>query len=190
MIYLSWYLGIGVVVLIVVYAAHHLNGRGALNSKSELLDALRPERKTRRYRILSGIVAPAFAATVIVFAWPIAIGLELKRVRALRAYEAAAKPEGFAVHETDLERSFTLAEIEDRERVVDPMGAVPDLPFGHLNPAWRRFVDLQASGDTAWSFSTRRKSALGREEWCRGYVWVRAGSRGPVFVTARCSSNA
>ena len=185
MIYLSWYLGIGVVVLVVVYAAHRLDGRGALYPKLELLDALRPERKTWRYRILSGIVAPALTAIVVVVGWPVAIGLKLKSVLALQLREAANESEGFVVHETDLERSFTLAEIEDRERVVDPLRAVPDLPFGHLNPAWRRFVDLQASGDTAWSFSTRRKSALGREEWCRGYVWVRSWSRGPVFVTAR-----
>ena len=59
MIYLAWYLGIGGVVLVVVYGAHRLEGRDALSSKSELLDALHPERKTLRYRVLRGLGARA-----------------------------------------------------------------------------------------------------------------------------------
>ena len=190
MIYLAWYLGIGGVVLVVVYGAHRLDGRDALNSKSELLDALHPERKTLRYRILSGFVAPALTAVAVLVGWPIAVGLKLKEVLIRHLHEPTRKPEGFVVRETDLERSFTIAEIEERERVVDPLGAVPDLPFGHLNSAWRRFVDMQGPGDTAWSFSTRRSGALGHEEWCRGYVLVRAGSRGPAFVAGRRFSEA
>ena len=190
MIYLAWYLGIGGVVLVVVYGAHRLDGRDALNSKSELLDALHPERKTLRHRIILGVVVPVLTAVAVVVGWPIAVGLKLKELLTRWSLGRVSGPEGFVVRETDLERSFTIAEIEERERVVDPLGAVPDLPFGHLNSAWRRFVDMQAPGDTAWSFSTRRRSATGGEEWCRGYVWVRAGSRRPVFVAARSSSEA
>ncbi len=190
MIYLAWYLGIGGVVLVVVYGARRLDGRDALNSKSELLDALHPERKTLRHRIILGAVVPVLTAVAVVVGWPIAVGLKLKELLTKRAREPAPEPGGFVVRETDLERSFTIAEIEERERVVDPLGAVPELPFGHLNPAWRRFVELKGPGNTVWSFSTRRSGALGHEEWCRGYVLVRAGSRGPAFVAGRRFSEA
>ena len=190
MIYLAWYLGIGGVVLVVVYGAHRLEGRDALSSKSELLDALHPERKTLRHRIILGVVVPVLTAVAVVVGWPIAVGLKLKELLTRWSLGRVPDPEGFVVRKTDLEQSFTIAEIEERERVVDPLGAVPDLPFGHLNSAWRRFVDMQEPGDTVWSFSTRRKSTLGREEWCRGYVWVRSWSRGPAFVSARSSSKA
>ncbi|WVM93015.1 hypothetical protein ULG90_02285 [Halopseudomonas pachastrellae] len=46
----------------------------------------------------------------------------------------------FAVTEDHLLESLTVAEIEARERVADPLGAVPDLPFGHLNTAWQEFL--------------------------------------------------
>ena len=172
----------------VVYAAHRLGGGGALNSKSQLLDALHPERKTLRYRILSGFVAPALTAVAVVVGWPIAVGLKFKEVLTRRSLASAREPQGFVVRETDLERSFTIAEIEERESVIDPLGAVPELPFGHLNPAWRRFVESRGAGAMVWSFSARRTNTPGREEWCRGYVWVRAGSRGPAFVAERSSS--
>ena len=120
MIYLAWYLGIGGVVLVAVYAAHRLGGGGALNSKSELLDALHPERKTLRYRILSGVVVPALSAVAVVVGWPIAVGLKLKELLTRWSRGRVSGAEGFVVRETDLERSFTIAEIED-----DVLAAAP-----------------------------------------------------------------
>lgn len=45
MIYLYWYLGVGAVVLAVVYGAHHLTKEKESDSLRELLEAVNPDRK-------------------------------------------------------------------------------------------------------------------------------------------------
>jgi hypothetical protein len=42
----------------------------------------------------------------------------------------------FAVQPGDLLELLSVEEIEQREQVFDPLGAVAELPFGHLNDAW------------------------------------------------------
>ena len=68
--------------------------------------------------------------------WPVLLLLPLLE----RPFEAAAPIPEFAVTGDHLLESLTVAEIEARERVSDPLGAVPDLPFGHLNTAWCEFL--------------------------------------------------
>ena len=57
-------------------------------------------------------------------------------------------------------------------RVVDPLHAVPDVPFGHLNPAWKAFLGLKGEGEALWSFRARWVDRWGRVELHVGYVWV------------------
>ena len=34
-----------------------------------------------------------------------------------------------------------VGQVEAREKVVDPMGAAPNLPFGYLSAAWTTFIE-------------------------------------------------
>ena len=81
----------------------------------------------------------------------------------------------------DLRERLTVAEIEAREKISDPLSAVPDLPFGHLNVVWRRFLDDHVEFDELWSFSTLRES----RELRTGYAKVRDGKPISHFVANR-----
>lgn len=88
----------------------------------------------------------------------------------------------FAITRADLIEPVGLAQIERRERVVDPLGAVPDAPFGFLHPAWMKFRDGIGPDDTLWRF----RSDWSSSEWWRerrsGYVAVRGDAIGPHFL--------
>lgn len=73
MIYFYWYLGIGLVVLAVVYGAHHLTKEKGSDSLRELLEVVKPDRKKLSYRILNNIVTPVLAAMLMIAVWPVAV---------------------------------------------------------------------------------------------------------------------
>ena len=66
---------------------------------------------------------------------------------------------------------------------MDPMGAVPDLPFGHLNATWLKFKVSLEPADSIWSFSVEWCGNWGRREIRAGYVAVRDTGFGPNFLT-------
>jgi hypothetical protein len=89
----------------------------------------------------------------------------------------------FAVGRGDLLQRMSVEEIEQRERVVDPMGAVPDLPFGHLHAAWKKFSDGIEPQDEFWSFSAKWKPGYWGDELRSGYVIGRGNELGQHFIT-------
>ena len=78
---------------------------------------------------------------------------------------------------------IAVAHIEDRETVVDPLGAVPQCPFGHLNAAWKNFLSGLQPQDVIWSFRSNWETTWGRKELRAGYVAVRGEVIGTHFLT-------
>ena len=79
-------------------------------------------------------MVPPLAALLVLAVWPVVFYMKGKEVwwkKDARTPQEAEKK--FAVTEGDLLEKLSVPEIEARERIVDPMGAVPDAPFGHLN---------------------------------------------------------
>ena len=183
MIYLAWYLAVGVVVLAVIFIAHRLSKKDESQSLSDLLDAVNPERKTLQYRILNNIVAPVVAAVLVVAVWPVAIVMKAKEIFSKKTDTATEEEKKFAVAQGDLLEQLAITEIEQRELVVDPMNAVPDLPFGHLHAAWAKFLEDVGPEGAIWSFSANWTTTWGRKELRAGYVVVRGDSIGPHFLT-------
>jgi hypothetical protein len=70
---------------------------------------------------------------------------------------------------------LSVAEIERREIVQDPLRAVPGLPFGHLHAIWCDLKSIMKPGDDLWSFSTRWEDDWGRPQVREGYVVWRNG---------------
>jgi hypothetical protein len=91
----------------------------------------------------------------------------------------------FSVLTEHLLAPFCVDEIEERERIVDPLNAVPNLPFGHLNPAWRKFVDNLSDKDEIWEFSTSSIGVSRGDEACEGYVAVADGLIGAYVIISR-----
>ncbi|QWD18692.1 hypothetical protein G6696_03540 [Polynucleobacter paneuropaeus] len=75
--------------------------------------------------------------------------------------------------------------------VVDPLGAVPPLPFGHLNAGWVNFLsDMTDDADEMWSFYIPKGGKTGKYQFettseTRGYARVRDGKILAEFITER-----
>lgn len=89
----------------------------------------------------------------------------------------------FAVEPADLQEQISIEEIEQREKVFDPMGAVPDLPFGHLHGAWQSFLSQRESDATIWTFKTLWTSQWGGKALMKGYVIKNGDEIGHHFLT-------
>lgn len=183
MIYVYWYLGIGVAVLAVVYGAHRLTKEKESESLRDLLEAVNPDRTKLSYRILNNVVAPVLAAILVAAVWPVAVYMKIKEMLKKKDGADVEEEREFAVERQHLLERLTLQEVEKREVVTDPLKAAPELPFGHLNAAWKEFLNGQADGGELWSFSAHWQTTWGRKELRSGYVMVPDGMPGAHFLT-------
>ncbi len=183
MIYLYWYLGIGAVVLILMAAYHKLTKKKDDNSLSDILADLRPERKKLWFRFLNDVLGPALVGTLIVPFWPVLVFLKVKELFfGEPAHGTVDEPE-FAVTRDDLQTQLSVQEIEQREMVFDPLGAAPNVSFGHLNAAWKQFCEGLEPDDSLWSFTAHWTSSWDRKDFRQGYAIVRGEEIGRHFVT-------
>jgi hypothetical protein len=183
MIYLYWWIAIGIVTLIVVLGSHLLTKKKESDSLRELLDAANPDRTKLSYRLLNNLVAPALGSVFIVIAWPVAIYLKAKELFPGRNSESGDTEREFSVDSEHLLERLSVQAIEQREIVPDPLGAVPALPFGHLHDAWDRFVNDLPEGAEVWSFSSNWENRWGQKELRKGYVAVHDGKPGAYVST-------
>ncbi len=183
MIYLYWYLGIGLAALGLVYGTHRLTTQTRSRSLHELFEAVDPDREKLSFRILYHFVAPALAAILVVTIWPVAAYMKLHELLPSKRGTKGAGEQEFAVERQHLRERLTVEDIEMREVVTDPLGAVPEVPFGHLNAAWNAFLNGHSDGTELWSFSARSQTAWGGQELRSGYVMVRNGKPGAHFLT-------
>jgi len=188
MIYLIWYLAVGIVVLLVVYISHRLSLNHGSDREQELIKlthelmaSLDHTRKTWRDDLLDKIVLPLLAGFLILAAWP-AVLLMLVKNRLFPSEVKLLPEREFSVAMDDLIRQMTIKEIEQQEQVADPMGAVPDLPFGHLNAAWMEFMANLEQQDSVWSFAAQWTTDWGRREIREGYVILRNDNVGQHFL--------
>jgi len=182
-IYLYWYLGIGAVVLILMAAYHKLTKKKDGNSLSDILADLRPERKKLWFRLLNDALGPALVGTLIVPFWPVLVFFRVKElVFGEPAHGTVDEPE-FAVTRDDLQTQLSVQEIEQREMVFDPLGAAPNVSFGHLNAAWKQFCEGLEPDDSLWSFTAHWTSSWGGKDFRQGYAIVRGEEIGRHFVT-------
>ncbi len=185
MIYLYWWIAIGIVTLIVVLGSHLLTKKKESDSLRDLLDAANPERTKFSYRLLNNIVAPALGSVVIVIAWPVAIYMKAKELFPGRNGGVGETEREFAVEIKHLQERLSVHEIEQREIVADPLKAVSGLPFGHLHHAWAKFLaDLPEEAEV-WSFSAQWNNRWGQKELREGYVAVHFGKPGNYLATLR-----
>lgn len=183
MIALYWYLGIGAVVLIATVAFHKLAYRKDDNALSDVLAGRGSERTSLRFRRLNDVPGPALVGTLVIPFWPVFLVFKVKELIFGEPAGGAIDEPGFAVTRADLQTQLSLQEIEQREMVFDPMGAAPNVPFGHLNTAWRKFCEGMGPNDSLWSFAARWTSPWGSKGIRQGYVIVRGEDLGAHFIT-------
>jgi hypothetical protein len=133
-----------------------------------------------RARVL--LLLPPLIALVVAFAilcWPLVLAYDLRTGRLINWPRRDTSDRPFQPRRRECRQRFTIAEAEARGRIHDPLGAVPDLPFGFLHPRWQRFLAEQPPGAELWWFESQRKE--GRRRVRReGWFWL--GRAGPAVV--------
>ena len=114
--------------------------------------------------------------------WPLVL-VYVYRKSLVEAAEPLPEDIPFAVLPAHLVAPMTTEEIEAREHVQDPLGAVPPVPFGHIHPAWTAFTTSVDQAATLWSFACTWTDVWGRSEYREGYVAVIDGQPGRFFCT-------
>lgn len=185
MTYLTRYLDIGIVVLVlfVVFVFLRRDKKPDSQSLSEPLAAIHVETKTLRNRSKDDLITPVLVGALVVGVWPVALFLMGQELYLKKAKVTLDENRAFTVTQADLLQHMSVEEIEQHERIVDPLGAVPDLPFGHLHTAWRKFLNGLEPQDEIWTFSARWTTNWGHKEIRAGYVALRAGAIATHFLT-------
>jgi hypothetical protein len=168
MIYLYWYLGIGEVILISMMVSARLSKKNN-DSFDDILDKFHPERRKLWYNFSIYLLGLA----LFVPFWPVILLLRIRELATPKPADVSPEEEPeFAVTHDDLQASLGIQEIEQREMVIDPLNAVPNVPFGHLNAAWEHFREEIGPHDSLWSFSANWTSRWGCKDFRQGYVIV------------------
>ena len=162
----TWYFGIGLLVLVLVVAWDWHTGLHVSSSKSA-----------------SDQLIVLAAAIAVVPVWPIVLFVQLWEMAKYMA-DPPQRYVKFKFSRHHLVRKVSVQEAEDLERVVDPLGAVPDLPFGFLNAAWQNFLDQLTPIDSLWILSATAMNGS-RMEKREGYAIVRFGWIMRTLLTSR-----
>lgn len=178
MIFLYCYLGVGALVLAIVFGYHWLTKKNEPELLSTILDDLYPSRKKLLYRILYNFAIPVITAVAVLIVWPVGIYMSIKERFSKKSNLDFEEKREFDVQSTHLQERLTITQIEAREVVKDPLRAVPNLPFGHLNAVWNIFIESVGADDELWSFTAPGQNSWGRDELRTGYVVVRHGVPG------------
>lgn len=153
----------------------------------EILEAFRGKKTITDY--LGDALVFSIAALSICFAWPAFFMwayIESRR-EAVREIERN-KPDFFCLSE-HLIKKVDPVDAEITSYVIDPLGTVPLLPFGHLNKGWVYFLaDMTDEGDEMWSFFIPKGSESGKYRHAatsdiRGFAKIRNGQILGEFIT-------
>ena len=116
----------------------------------DLVSMLREQYKLDQdKRFLAGKWAFTLGAILL---WPLAVAFWVSEFRP-KPEKPARVPDpedAFDIKSAHLLRTVTAAEAASQAIVTDPLGRVPALPFGHLNPGWLRLLAQMQEGDTLW----------------------------------------
>lgn len=164
-------------------AFHQLTKEDEDNWFEDMLANLDPKRKSRWFRFLNNIFFPMLVSALILPFWPLLVLLKVKQIICGEPDSRSLDEPEFSVTREDLQLQLSLQEIEQQEIVFDPLGAVPNVPFGHLNAAWKEFCERMNPHDHLWSFTAHRTSTWGSKEIRQGYVIVCGEDIGPNFLT-------
>lgn len=169
--YLSWYLGIGVALLVITVGAIQIKKRLFPSFAQKLLNATAPDKKkafglTDLRELLGG-------GALVIAVWPVAIGVLVHD-----RWPWRRRSRWSSLRDEDPQRDFdaygalrTQVSVEQAERdnlIID--AHCPAKPFGHLHHGWRRFLDQQTEGAELWFFEKERPASL-----MQGYAWVKDG---------------
>jgi|GEM_PF-4660824 hypothetical protein len=179
MSYLLGYVGLGICFLLIAWIINRF-----FRSDGTMQDRLTTPRASAAFDFMQDAVIPVLAVVFAVVCWPLVAWWVVKDMARPKREDANVPIENpFTVVQSDLVELTSVAEIELRELVDDPLGAAPRVPFGHLHKQWVTFRNGVLPGDVIWSFAADRIDTWGLQRRRRGYVRVRDQQIGPFVVT-------
>lgn len=182
--YLYTYLVLGVLVISTIQLRLLYKRRGDHAEQRDFTAASRTKNWRNSDWVIDHLFILPVACVVAICIWP--IGLFWKLSKWFDREEGPSNPEGSVViRPGDLIERLNIGEIEAREMVADPLKAVPELPFGHLHPVWKRFLQDCTDHTEIWSFNVRSKQIYGRIEQTSGYVAVTNGEMGTHILLGK-----
>lgn len=187
MIFIAFYLSTGIIFIVLNYFLTKVPQEGKQESLSDILKRhARAARTPMQNRLHDLILTPLTFALGIAIAlsiWPLFLYWIIKDKLFPPIETSEHTP--FAISKNDLINQYTVEQIESHELVSDPLGGVPNLPFGHLNKAWTDFISEKSNDDSIWSFTTIWSSEFGLPDKYEGYVITNEGRIGKHFITGR-----
>lgn len=153
----------------------------------DVLGALRHKKTVTDY--LGDVVVYTIAALSVCFAWPAFLVWAYLESRREAAREIERNQPDFCCLPQHLIKEVNPIDAEITSYVIDPLGAVPSLPFGHLNKAWVNFlVNMTDDDEQMWSFYIPKGSESGKHRFAttsdiRGFAKVKNGQILDEFIT-------
>ena len=200
-LYAAIYFGLGLVVSLIVVAAHLASKRKESKFSRDIMKALNPRREAFLYRVLEDVIVPTLAFFLVWLVWPVVFVLKFKDIFKKKSQEVVAESDSdlipnrnrnrnrnsnsnsnpedleelvFALNDFELTRQVSIEEVERTNLIQDPMEAVPNIPFGHCNARWVVFKDSLQDNETLWEFESTRSELKGVQAmW--GYAVKRDG---------------
>lgn len=175
MISLLLYLGLGALTLGLICVWDHMNKAFAFDQPEE----------NWWLKLLEKVVLPVLFAVFVIAGWPVALFLQLREILHHLKNPPAKQLvfREFSIARGDLGQQVTVEEIEEHESIFDPLGAVPAIPFGHLNAGWLSFKAKLTPHDSIWTFSRQWMNREWKYEERTGYVILRDDRIGSYFLT-------
>ena len=153
----------------------------------DLLAAMGKKRSVRD--ILEDVLIYTIASILILSTWPAVAVWAFFKKRQDAALEIENNKPDFQCTPKYLVSLVDPHDAEVVSYVIDPLGHVPSLPFGHLNKAWGAFLsEMMDPADEMWSFHIPKGSKCGRHGFAasadiRGFAHVRSGEILGEFIT-------
>ena len=186
MIYAYWYLALGIATLLFI-----LRDKVLYPSKmrSFFRDQLTKAKKNfSKQDFVDDVLIPLLTGTFVLVFWPIAVIMcvywLITGQITLSSQINADEEKPFSVSKQHLIRKLSLEEIEGSEIITDPLGGVPNVPFGHLNKQWCQFKENHSADTELWSFDQKWKPRWGAEDIRSGYAALQNGQVLGFFVQA------
>jgi len=172
--YIIGYLLLGVLILSIIYISSRMDKSKDAEDLRNIYDLIGRGPKSLKEKILDKLIAPVIAGTLAILFWPGVIIWVIKDRLSKRAYKnkTKSKPKIFKVKQEHLKDQVSIEDIEAMEMVTDPLNAVPEIPFGHLNSVWKNFKEKMQPEDKIWSFSAQWISEWGAKDQRTGYVMM------------------
>ncbi len=90
-LYAAIYFGLGLVVSLIVVAAHLANKRKESKFSRDIMRALNPKREAFLYRVLEDVIVPTLAFFLVWLVWPVVFVLKFKDIFKKKSQEVVAE---------------------------------------------------------------------------------------------------